>query len=64
MSAYEVMKLSSKEHVDDVTERIIKLNKYFSTGENHFDSEEISKLKETFGSQFLTEDYYLNIEGI
>jgi len=63
-SAYEVMKLSSKEHVDDVTERIIKLNKYFSTGENHFDSEDISKLKEMFGTQFLTEDYYLNIEGI
>lgn len=87
--AREVIKLSSKENVDEIDNRIsriIDFNKKLASTqteelsgiaadskpiyninklqEQYFSVDEISLLKETFGKDFLTENYYLQIEEI
>jgi hypothetical protein len=87
--AREVIKLSSKENVDEIDNRIsriIDFNKKLASTqteelsgmaadskpiyninklqEQYFSVDEISLLKETFGKDFLTKNYYLQIEEI
>ncbi|MBR8828401.1 MAG: DEAD/DEAH box helicase family protein [Gomphosphaeria aponina SAG 52.96 = DSM 107014] len=62
--AKEVMKFSSKEHEEVIVERIAKLQNYNNTGQKDFSADEISLFKETFGAEFLTEKYYLQIGEI
>jgi hypothetical protein len=72
----EIIKLNTKEKIDEVesrVSRIIEFSKeiYSETKpsievlqEKYFSADEVSMLKETFGSTFLTESYYLTIEEI
>ncbi len=62
--AKEVMRFTTKEHDDVILERIDKLKSFKSSGEIKFEADEISILKETYGSNFLTATYYLQIGEI
>lgn len=62
--AKKVMQFSSDQSEEKTQERINKLRHYILTGIIDFSSDETSKLKETFGANFLTANYHLNIEII
>ena len=59
--AKEVLRFDISEKDDVIQNRIINLKAFVETGQNNFSPDEISLLKETFGSQFLTENYHLPI---
>lgn len=60
----EVMKLDDKESIDVINERIYNLQNYTKTGEIVFEIDVISQLKELYGANFLTQEYYLPISEI
>ncbi len=62
--AFKVMKLSSDENDEVILNRLFKFYTFLSTGEVTYHADEISKLKEMFGIEFLTSNYHLNIEGV
>ena len=53
--AKEVLRFDISEKDDVIQNRIINLKAFIETGQNNFSLDELSLLKETFGSQFLTE---------
>lgn len=57
----EIFRIDPSDQEDITSDRINKLKLYSETGENQFSDSEISILKETFGSSFLTADYFLPI---
>lgn len=57
----EVLRFDPSEKDDIINDRISKLNLFRETKEVQFSPDEISILKETFGPEFLTDDYYLTI---
>lgn len=62
--AKEVLRLDISEKDDVVQSRLINLKTFIDTGQNNFPADEISLLKETFGSEFLTQQYYLPVQQI
>lgn len=60
----EVMRLDDKESIDIINERIYNLQNYTKTGEITFEVDVISQLKELYGANFLTQEYYLPISEI
>ena len=59
-----VMKFSSQEHDEEVIQRIIKLQEFEKGNKDIFSPNELSILKENFGTDFLTENYYLELREI
>src|SRR5690606_13524210 len=62
--AKEVLRFSAKEHDDVVNERVEKLKQFNQDGAVNFEADEVSILKETYGANFLTKNYYLQIGEI
>ena len=62
--AKEVLRFSAKEHDDVVNERVEKLKQFKQDGLVNFETDEVSILKETYGANFLTQNYYLQIGEI
>lgn len=62
--AKEVLRLDISEKDDVVQSRAMNLKTFIETGQNNFSANEISLLKETFGSEFLTQQYYLPVQQI
>lgn len=62
--AKEVLRFSAKEHDDIVNERVEKLKQFKQDGAVNFEADEVSILKETYGANFLTQNYYLQIGEI
>lgn len=60
--AIEVMRLEDKESIDIINDRIVQLQIYSQTGEQNFDADTLSRLKELYGAEFLTDTYYLPIK--
>ena len=72
----EIIKLNTKEKIDEVESRVSRIIEFSKElysepkpsieelQEKYFSDDEVSMLKETFGSNFLTESYYLTIEEI
>lgn len=58
--AKQTMQLQLKDSDGDVVNRISKFEVFLQKKQSTFSDEEISLLKETFGKDFLTEQYYLN----
>jgi hypothetical protein len=59
-----VLRFDISEKDDVVQTRIKNLKTFIETGQNNFLTDETSLFRETFGSDFLTERYYLPIEQI
>lgn len=59
-----VMQLYANEFKGDTQQRITKLYEYRDTKVNTFEPDEMSHLREAFGADFLTENYYLEIGEI
>jgi superfamily II DNA or RNA helicase len=62
--AVEVIRFDPAEKDDVIIERINKLKVFAESGHNAFMDDEISQLKEAFGADFLSGNYYLPIQQI
>jgi len=55
----EIFQFEEKEENVKIEKRIQKYKKFVKDNKNEFESEEESKLKETFGKNILTQSFYL-----
>ena len=59
-----VMRFEDKESIDIVAGRITQIRQYAITGSSDMDADTISRLKEMYGADFMTDNYYLPISEI